>query len=399
MTAIDFGNFPDVDMRRPGALGRAILSDFAFFNFTSGLFDPVEGFLDIPNHFIPESMTAFVRAHGDFELDFTGKPVPGCAVFAIEVWVPGGYRLIVDEIDVSFAELESALLARDLSPLWAGERLEILGTASFGDTLVGDSLADEIYGYGGNDLLRGGGGGDYLDGMAGADIMAGGKGDDSYAVDHVGDVVDERAGKGLDLVVSEIDYGLPQFVEDLGLLDEGGAIDAEGNALDNFITGNSSSNVILGLAGNDTLLGLEGRDFLNGGAGKDRLAGDAGRDVLRGGGEGDLLLWDPSDEFDGEAGVDTLIVDVAELNLRRVDDAVIVDVERIKLGAGANRLGLSASDVLAISTTTDTLRVVGRAGDVVNISASFTETGVVDGYTRYQSGAAVLLIDQDISVV
>src|SRR5687767_5524130 len=176
MVAIDFGNFPGVNMNRPRALGEAILSDFVTFNFTSGRFDSFAGILEIPNHVIPESITATVLAHGDFLFNLDGTPMANSPVSALEIWVPGGYRIVVDGLHVDFADLRSALETRNLSTLWAGESLEILGTLSFDDTLAGGALADEIYGFGGADLLFGKAGNDYLDGMGGADTMVGGRG-------------------------------------------------------------------------------------------------------------------------------------------------------------------------------------------------------------------------------
>ena len=47
----------------------------------------------------------------------------------------------------------------------------------------------------------------------------------------------------------------------------------------------------------------------------------------------------------------------------------------------------------------DTLRVLGNAGDSVNIVGSFVDQGVSGGYHRYQVGAALLLVDTDITDV
>ena len=401
MVAIDFGNVAGVNMSRPRALGRAILSDFDLFNFTSGRFDPVEGILEIPNHTVPGAITASVLAYGDFAFNLDGTPTGDSAVFAIEARVPGGYRIIVDGIDVSFAELESALLSRNLSPLWSGAPLEVLGTASFGDTLVGGNLEDEIYGYGGNDVLFGNGGNDYLDGMAGRDTMAGGRGNDEYAVNRASDVIDEAAGGGIDLAVTKVDYVLPQFVEDLGMRDGGGAISGRGNELDNFMTGNVWGNRLAGLSGADTMAGFEGSDILDGGGGRDYLDGGDGADRLRGGAGDDRLFWDAADRtVDGGAGVDTLRVSTGGLDLRQVDNDAILDIERITLvGTGVDTLALSVRDVLDISSTTDVLKVLGGAGDIVNAPNTFVEMGTVDGYTRYKALGATLWIDSDIAVI
>lgn len=399
MVAIDFGDFPGVDMQEPERLGADVFADFASFDFTSGFGDAEV--LEIPNG----ADTAFVLGHGDWFYDIGGYPTDDSIVRAMEVWVPGAsaefdYRVIIDGFTVSFATFENALLSGDLSPLYAGQSLEILGTVSNDDTLVGGDLADEIYGEGGNDLLFGNGGNDYLDGGQGRDTMAGGAGDDDYGVNNATDVIDESDGEGRDLAIASVTYRLPDFVEELALFGKK-AINGTGNELANYMEGNGAANQLQGLAGNDTLTGLGGNDLVNGGDGNDSLAGGAGADRLRGGNGNDLLTWHSAADvlIDGGAGTDTLKAS-AGLNLLNVDNDVIVDIERISLaGNGAGRLTLSVRDVLDISSTSNSLRVLGEAGDVVNAPGSFVELDDVDGYTRYKSGAATLWVDSDINVV
>lgn len=402
MVSIDFGDFPGVDMRDPVAQSDAVLVDFDAFDFVTGEFDGVNGILEIPN----TAGTAFVLAHGQWAFDIGGNPVDESVVQGIEVWVPGAsavfdYRVVIDGFSVFFPTLETALLDSDLSALYAGQPLEIFGTQTHADTLVGGELADEIYGFGGNDVLIGRAGNDYLDGMAGRDIMRGGGGNDDYAVTGDGDAVIENGGAGIDLVLSSITYRLPANVEDLALLDEGGAIDGLGNGRRNFIEGNGSANRLRGAGAGDTMDGFAGDDTVEGGAGHDLIAGGEGADLLLGGGGDDTLFWGAGDAgANGGAGVDTLALESASLNLRRTPNDAIVEVERVSLaGEGANRLILNARDVLDLSSTTNVLRVLGDAGDTVSLHGSFAERGTAGGFTRYKSGAAVVLIDSDIAVV
>jgi hypothetical protein len=64
-------------------------------------------------------------------------------------------------------------------------------------------------------------------------------------------------------------------------------------------------------------------------------------------------------------------------------------------------LNVTLSDVLALSSTTDTLRVDGNAGDVVNAGSGWTAgADLIIGPNTYQSytqGTALLLIDTDIT--
>jgi len=59
-----------------------------------------------------------------------------------------------------------------------------------------------------------------------------------------------------------------------------GAINGNGNALSNTITGNGKNNILNGEAGNDTIIGGSGNDTLNGGLGNDALTGGLGRDIF-----------------------------------------------------------------------------------------------------------------------
>ncbi len=131
---------------------------------------------------------------------------------------------------------------------------------------------------------------DTLTGTSGPDIMVGGAGDDTYHVDHPGDIVVEHEGEGIDKVVSSIDYTLPANVEDLTLT--GTARIGVGNAAGNVIVGNDCDNVLDGGDGCDVLYGAGGTDVLIGGAGSDTYVCTPGA--------GDKLIVDqgPSDDTD-----------------------------------------------------------------------------------------------------
>ena len=108
-------------------------------------------------------------------------------------------------------------------------------------------------------------------GSAGADTLAGALGNDTYEVNHRGDIIIEYAGQGADTVITSIDnYTLAEHVENLSLT--GMARNATGNALDNLIRGTAGSNV---------LRGGDGNDVLEGAGGADTLYGDAGFDIAR----------------------------------------------------------------------------------------------------------------------
>ena len=151
------------------------------------------------------------------------------------------------------------------------DRLTYVGTGSFEGT--GNDLANILTGGAAADVLSGGDGNDTLDGSGGADAMNGGSGHDTYVVDDVGDVVNELAGEGSDLVrATLISYTLGANVERLMFIGTG-----------NFTgTGNAFANTIVGGAGDDLLSGLTGKDTLTGGDGADRFVFGATADSVVG---------------------------------------------------------------------------------------------------------------------
>jgi Ca2+-binding RTX toxin-like protein len=128
------------------------------------------------------------------------------------------------------------------------------------DTLRGEAGDDLLYGGSHGDSLFGGTENDLLDGGTGGDKMRGEAGNDKYYVDNTLDEVIETANQGYDTVISSISHALWVNVEELRLLDSGGAINGTGNALGNDIYGNDSSNTLDSGGGNDDLVGNGGDD-------------------------------------------------------------------------------------------------------------------------------------------
>jgi Ca2+-binding RTX toxin-like protein len=100
-----------------------------------------------------------------------------------------------------------------------------------------------------------------FDGGLGADTMIGGGGFDSYYVDNYGDVVIETdtSPNAPDRVFSSIGYSLTANVENLILIGNE-AINGNGNASDNRMTGNDQANTLDGGLGADTMIGGGGFD-------------------------------------------------------------------------------------------------------------------------------------------
>lgn len=166
-------------------------------------------------------------------------------------------------------------------------------------------------------------------------------------------------------------------------------------------TGGDGNDTLIGNYLANQLIGNGGNDILTGGAGADVLNGGTGADRLRGGNGNDTLLWQAADtRVDGGTGAgDALKLLSGNLDLAGISNARIINIEKINMtGGGNNTLTLNESDLLDLSSTTNTIRVLGTDLDTVNILGSQTETGVVGTFTRYAVGGGVLLIDSDITV-
>jgi Ca2+-binding RTX toxin-like protein len=136
-------------------------------------------------------------------------------------------------------------------------------------TGLGNDLANNITGNGGNNNLVGGLGADTIDG-------GGGNNTASYNV--------SNAGVQVSLVA--------------------GAINSGGHAQGDILT---NIHNLLGSAHDDTLIGNDGANRLEGGLGADRLDGGAGHDTLVGGEGNDVLNGEEGDDLIfGGAGADTI---------------------------------------------------------------------------------------------
>src|SRR6185436_7085210 len=87
----------------------------------------------------------------------------------------------------------------------------------------------------------------------------------------------ELEGEGIDTVVTNKNYMLGSYLENVILIGTGN-YNATGNELANVITGNEGNNQLSGLGGNDLLIAGIGDDTLIGAAGKDTLRGSQGSD-------------------------------------------------------------------------------------------------------------------------
>lgn len=218
----------------------------------------------------------------------------------------------------------------------------LIGTATSGQSLTGNSLNNLIYantgndavtGNAGNDSLYGGDGNDVLAGGVGNDLMNGGLGDDTYWVDSLTDTVIDGGG-ALDTVYTGLatySIGTVAGIERL--------IGTAGTGQN--LTGNTLNNLMYGNAGNDTLIANAGNDSLYGGNGNDVLAGGAGNDVLTGGGNNDAFVFNTAL---GASNIDTIVDFSVPQDTIRLENAIFTALTATGvLGASAFALGAAAT--------------------------------------------------------
>jgi Ca2+-binding RTX toxin-like protein len=249
---------------------------------------------------------------------------------------------------------------------------DVLTGSSGVNVLRGGAGADVLDGGTGNDELYGEDGDDIIDGAQGIDTMRGGLGNDFYVIGNPGETVEELADEGQDEVRAEVDYTLPDNVEDLIM--RGLAVVGTGNALANVIDGSSGGDTISGLGGDDTLSGNLGDDVLIGGNGADRLIGGSGRDTLTGGSGFDVLVFNDGDVGTTRATADRITGFEQAVDLIRLRG---IDADST-LGGDQNFTFIGSA---AFSGVAGQLHYV-HAGDVTFLEGDTDGDGAADIFIR-----------------
>ena len=222
-----------------------------------------------------------------------------------------------------------------------------------------------VYGTSGADTLQ--------SGLA-LDVLVGGQGDDLYRVNNVLGLVIERAGEGIDRILSSVSLTLMDQIENLTLLGTAG-LTATGNSLDNMLVGNAGANVISGASGNDSIWGAGGADTLRGDGGDDYLVGGEGNDSMAGGIGNDTYFVDSDGDVVVEAasaGRDEVRTTIDYTLTTNVEDLVLLGPgtrgtgnagDNVITGNGFDNLlaGLQGNDMLSGGNGNDTLD--GGGGD------------------------------------
>jgi Ca2+-binding RTX toxin-like protein len=160
--------------------------------------------------------------------------------------------------------------------------IEDLSGSRFGDTLLGNAVANAITGDAGNDVIRSADEKDILDGEAGNDILEGGNGNDAV-----------NGGSGIDRAsytsaVAGVTVNLartgPQNTVGAGTDTLTSIENLFGSALNDALRGSAEANQLMGAGGDDILQGRGEADTLTGGGGADvfkfAALADSARDRL-----------------------------------------------------------------------------------------------------------------------
>jgi len=223
-----------------------------------------------------------------------------------------------NDIDLSGLTLTdfAALTAPGAIVVQAGDGDDsILGSADFGDSILGGDGNDTIDGQAGDDTLGGGDGNDQITGGTGLDSLNGGDGNDTIDAGDGDDIV--VAGNGSDSVTGGLGADNIDAGQGADIVDGGDGNDViNGMSGDDTLIGGTGDDLILGGADDDLVSGNDGVDVIDGQGGHDTLSGDAGDDAISGGqgndsmtgGSGDDLLnaQGGRDTVTGDAGADTL---------------------------------------------------------------------------------------------
>lgn len=225
------------------------------------------------------------------------------------------------------------------------------------DRLTGNDAANTLFGGAGRDSLAGGNGNDSLDGGSGIDTMVGGAGNDSYSLRDSGDVINEAAGAGTDVVLSYLASHLLGANVENGRIMLASAANLTGNSVNNLLYTGAGSNIIDGGAGIDTVSYLYGVTAsggvqvnlattvaqATGASGSDtlrnveNLTGSARNDTLTGNGSSNTLEGGAGDDvLDGAGGTDSV-------SYRSAGGAVIVSLALV----GKQATGGAGSDTLS----------------------------------------------------
>ncbi|WP_373503295.1 hypothetical protein [Aestuariivirga sp.] len=242
--------------------------------------------------------------------------------------------------------------------------IETIRGSSYDDTIIGNTVANQLNGGAGDDIISGGGGIDDLRGGNGDDTLAGGAGVDIFNGGNGSDTVDYSTTAGS----ATYDLAQQKFL---------GAITENWTSIENVNAG----------SGNDTLIGGTGINIMDGGAGDDVIhVNDAGDVVIEAAGQGnDRVVASLSYVLSSGAEVETLSVsnifafDEIDLTGNLLSQTIIGNLGNNLLNSGGPggaadiMRGLGGNDTYRVNNSADVIEEgIGSGTDTVRTTASYT---------------------------
>ncbi|MBX3598442.1 MAG: FG-GAP repeat protein [Rhizobiaceae bacterium] len=376
---------------------------------------PTQGFV-IQGDLASDYLGGFVSSAGDINGDGRTDLFVGARNGDLGGSNSGQIYVIYGRSNSNFGTQVGARNVIDTTSLAPTQGFIIQGdTAS--DTLTFATSAGDFNGDGYKDLLLG------ADGNAGGGTNAGaayliyGRADGTYGTLVGGKQILDLTNLGSAGFVIQGDTAQDRFGQRIM-----GGMDVNSDGYSDIIVGASGGSDGGGYAGeayviygsptyrpNITAVGTSAANHLSGSDSADTITGNGGADVLLGFGGNDVISVSDTTfrRIDGGAGDDTLRLNGSNLHLDFTNLAsdVVTNIEGIDLSAtgSTNKVTLTMQDVLDMSSTTDILKIDGKAGDSV-FATGFTDSGVdqtASGttYDVYTNGGATLWIDKEINTV
>lgn len=179
------------------------------------------------------------------------------------------------------------------------------------DSIIGNGLANKLFGMRGNDVLLGAAGADILQGLWGNDTLNGGSDSDNV-----------QGGDGNDTVIDDdfVNFDVHDGGAGIDLIDYSGVTFANGVVTINLgagqtsVSGGNTETITnfenaYGSQGGERIIGTSGGNVLRGMGGDDTMTGGGSADFVDGGTGNDTVLDDDFVNFDvyiGGVGIDTI---------------------------------------------------------------------------------------------